>query len=611
MTSTLPKRADVPEQYTWDLTVVYPDNNAWEQDFASLPALLDEFESYQGRLGSDAGTLLAAMRLQDRVQQILYRLAVYSFLRRDEDTTEATYQALADRAQQLITRAGAAASFVRPELLALRDGTIAGFMDQEPDLRLYEHVFDDLLREKPHVLSAAEETLLAEAGEVAGAPGTAYAMLANADLTYGTVTDEDGATVELTQGRYTKFMRSPHRPLREDAFNKLHATYAAHRNTCASLFAANVKGDLFYARARKYPSALEAALYGDNIPVSVYTNLISAVHENLPQLHRYLRLRQEALGVDQLHMYDLHVPLAPETTSKVAYDEAKETVLAALAPLGADYGAAARKGLNSRWVDVYETPNKRSGAYSWGAYDTPPYMLLNYQDTLYDVFTLAHELGHSMHSYFTRLGQPFVYSNYTIFVAEVASTLNEALLTHYLLQNSADPHVRLAVVNNNLDTIRGTLYRQTMFAEFEKMTHEAAEAGQALTADSLSEMYYTLNQQYYGLDVVSDEPIAIEWARIPHFYNSFYVYKYATGIAASSALAQGIIREGAPAVERYLRFLSRGSSAYSIDLLRDAGVDMTAPDPVASALTGFGAMVDELERLLTETGALQGSPAPA
>jgi oligoendopeptidase F len=609
MTSALPKRADVPEQYTWDLTVVYPDNNAWEQDFASLPALLDEFESYQGRLGADAGTLLAAMRLQDRVEQTLYRLAVYSSLRRDEDTTDATYQALADRAQQLITRAGAAASFVRPELLALAEGTIAGFMEQEPDLRLYEHVFDDLLREKPHVLSAAEETLLAEAGEVAAAPRTAYGLLANADMTYGTVTDEDGATVELTQGRYTKFMRSPYRPLREESFNKLHATYTAHRNTCASLFAANVKGDLFYARARKYPSALEAALYGDNIPVSVYTNLITAVHENLPELHRYLRLRRQALGVDQLHMYDLHVPVAPETTSKVPYDEARQTVLAALAPLGAEYGAAAAKGLNSRWVDVYETPNKRSGAYSWGSYDTPPYMLLNYQDTLYDVFTLAHELGHSMHSYFTRQGQPFVYSNYTIFVAEVASTLNEALLTHYLLHNSDDPRVRLTVVNNNLDTIRGTLYRQTMFAEFEKMTHEAAEAGQALTADSLSEMYYALNQQYYGPDVVSDEPIAIEWARIPHFYNSFYVYKYATGIAASSALAQGIIREGAPAVERYLRFLSRGSSAYSIDLLRDAGVDMTAPDPVASALTGFGAIVDELERLLTETGALQGTPA--
>ncbi|HMA33617.1 MAG TPA: M3 family oligoendopeptidase, partial [Chloroflexia bacterium] len=355
---------------------------------------------------------------------------------------------------------------------------------------------------------------------------------------------------------------------------------------------------------------LEAALHADNVPVAVYTNLIGSVHEQLDLLHRYLDLRQRVLGLDTLHMYDLHVPLVAETAAVLPYDEATRTVLSAIAPLGATYQAAAATGLASRWVDVYETPNKRSGAYSWGGYDTAPYMLLNYQETLNDVFTLAHELGHAMHSYFTRRTQPFVYGHYTIFVAEVASTLNEALLTHHLLQTTTDPHLRLAIVNNTLDTFRGTLFRQTMFAEYEKLTHEAAESGQALTADRLSEIFFDLNKRYHGPSGAIDEAIAIEWARVPHFYRSFYVYKYATGIAASHALAQQIIHEGAPAVERYLRFLSRGNSAYSIDLLRDAGIDMTAPGPVIQALEVFGSLLDEMEGLLTQTGVLTPPAAP-
>jgi oligoendopeptidase F len=401
-----------------------------------------------------------------------------------------------------------------------------------------------------------------------------------------------------------RLIRSHNRRVRQEAFTKLLGTYQAFRNTTAATFSANVKGDVFYARARNYASAREMALHGDNIPLSVYDNLIAAVHDGLPLLHRYLELRQRVLKLDELHIYDLQVPLVQETSDLFPYDEATQTVLTSIAPLGADYGAAAARGFQSRWVDVYETPNKRSGAYSWGAYDTNPFILLNYQDTLRDVFTLAHELGHAMHSYYTRRTQPYVYGGYTTFVAEVASTLNEALLTEYLLKHSADPMVRLSVVNNNLDNFRGTLFRQTQLAEFEKLTHDAAEAGEALTADRLSEMYYDLNAQYYGPGVVSDALIAVEWARIPHFYRSFYVFQYATGISAATTLAQQILSEGAPAVERYLRFLSRGSSAYSIQLLQDAGVDMTAPQPVATALEVFGTYVDEMERLLIETGRL-------
>lgn len=603
MTKTLPSRSEIPAEYTWDLNTVYADDQKWEEDYTSIPPMLDELTTYEGKL-SDAATVLQVLTLQNKISRRLGNLAVYAFLRRDEDTTNATYQALADRAQQLGTRAGAASSFIRPELLALPDGTLERFTEEQPELQLYRHIFEDLLREKPHVLTQPEENLLAQAGEVASAPGTIFQMLDDADLKFGTVTDEEGEEQELTNGRYIRFIYSPDRRVRKDAFTKLHNAYQGMRNTTAATFAANVKADLFYARARKYPSALEAALHPDNIPLSVYNNLISAVNNNLSLLHRYMRVRKQVLGLDELHMYDLHVPLVMETSSEIAYEEAKGRVLEALSPLGTEYIQAANKGFQSRWIDVYETPNKRSGAYSWGGYDTNPFILLNYQDTLRDMFTLAHELGHTMHSYFTRRTQPYVYGDYTIFVAEVASTLNEALLTHYLLENTSDPKVKLAIVNNELDNFRGTLFRQTMFAEFEKDTHEAAEAGQALTADSLSEAYFALNKKYQGDNVYSDEEIAIEWSRIPHFYSSFYVYKYATGISAANALAQQIIKEGQPAVDRYLKFLSRGSSAYSIDLLRDAGVDMTSPEPVEQALGVFNGLVDQMEQLLVETGRL-------
>jgi oligoendopeptidase F len=609
MVKTLPARADIPVEHTWDLTPVYATDEAWEHEYAGVAPLLEELVTYKGRL-DNAQTLLEMLTLREIIGKRVGRLYVYAALRRDEDTTNAVYQAQTDRAQQLYVRASAAGSFVRPELLALPDGTLERFRQEEPGLELYAHMFDDLLREKPHVLSQAEETLLAQMGEIAAAPGNIHEMLTDADLKFGTVEDEEGEQVELTESRYTRLIRSHNRRVREEAFTKLFSTYQAFRNTTAATFSANVKGDVFYARARNYASAREAALHGDNIPLSVYDNLIAAVHDGLPQLHRYLALRKRVLKLDELHIYDLQVPLVQESADTFPYDEATRTVLAAISPMGRDYGAAAAGGFDSRWVDVYETPNKRSGAYSWGAYDTNPFILLNYQDTLRDVFTLAHELGHAMHSYYTRHTQPYIYGGYTTFVAEVASTLNEALLTDYLLKHDTDPMVRLSVVNNSLENFRGTLFRQTQLAEFEKLTHDAAEAGEALTADRLSEIYYDLNALYYGPGVVSDALIAVEWARIPHFYRSFYVFQYATGISAATTLAQQILSEGAPAVERYLRFLSRGSSAYSIELLKDAGVDMTSPQPVATALEVFGTYVDEMERLLIETGRLTPETAP-
>ena len=605
MAKTLPSRAEIPVQFTWDLAPMYATDDVWESDFASVPPMLEELVQYRGRLGTDAPTLLGAMTLNDALGQRVERIVVYALLRRDEDTTNATYQALGDRAEQLAVRAEAAGSFIRPELLALPDGTLDRFMEEEPGLRLYAHVFDDLLREKPHVLSDREETLLAQAGEMAGAPGTIYGMLANADLKFGTMRDENDEEIELTEGRYTRLIRSLDRRVRQTAFTQLLAAYEAHRNTCAASFAANVKKDIFYSRARSYASSLEMALYGTNVPPAVYTNLIDSVHAQLPHLYRYLDLRKRVLGLDELHIYDVQVPLVADAADSFPYGEGTGMVLAAFAPLGSDYAATVQDGLlRGRWVDVYETPNKRSGAYSWGAYDTQPYVLLNYQDTLRDVFTLAHELGHAMHSYHTRHTQPYVYGGYTIFVAEVASTLNERLLTHYLLEHTSDPAVRMAIINNALDDFRGTLFRQTMFAEFEKITHDVAEAGEALTADRLSAISYDLNKLYYGPGVVCDPLIAVEWARIPHFYRSFYVYQYATGISAATALAQQIITQGQPAVDRYLHFLSRGNSAYSIDLLRDAGVDMTSPAPVVAALDYFGTLVTQMEALLTEAGRL-------
>lgn len=595
---TLPQRTEIASDYKWNLEAIYPNDALWERDFSEVAPLIEQAKSYQGRLGESAATLLGALRLRDNVGERLERLYSYARMRRDEDNTSPHYQALEDRARALWTRAEETLAFYNPELLTVGRSVIQGFMQKEPDLTLYEHVLDDLFREQEHLLNAQEEALLAGAGEIAAGPGQIYDMLTDADMKFGTITDEEGQEVELTQGRYLRYIRSLDRRVRADAFHTLLAAYESNRNTIGTCYATQVKSDIFYSRARKYGSALEAALFKDNIPSSVYENLIGAVHESLPLLYKYMDLRKRALGLDELHMYDLYVPIVMEVDRAIPYDRATQMVANALAPMGKDYVAGVQEGFSSRWTDVYETPNKTSGAYSWGVYGVHPFMLLNYQENLRDVFTLAHEMGHSMHTYFSYRHQPYVYSNYTLFVAEVASTLNEELLSHYLLNSTNDKAVRMAVINHSLEQFRTTLYRQTMFAEFEKLAHERAEAGQALTAESLSEMHYKLNELYHGSNVVVDKDIAIEWARIPHFFRSFYVYKYATGMSAAVALSQQILSEGQPAVQRYLRFLSSGGSDYSIELLKGAGVDMTSPEPVRQALQIFGRRIEELEALM-------------
>lgn len=592
-------RADVPERYTWDLAPVYADDAAWEADFARLADLAAALASFEGRLGESAETLEEALRAREALGRALERLQVYAGRRADEDTTIARNQAMVDRLASRAAEARAAGAFVRPELVALGPEAIARLVAQHPALAVYQHFFDDVARDRAHVLSPSEERLLAQAGELALAPEAIYSRLANADLDFGDIEDESGRAVALTLGSLDRFLRSPDRRVRRDAFHGVLAEFAAHRNTCAAAFNAHVRQAAFFARARRFPSARAAALHGGNIPEAVYDTLVASAREHLPLLHRSFELRRRVLGLDELQLWDLRVPLVAAGHREVGYDEGVATVLSAVAPLGERYVDAARGGLlEQRWVDVFETPNKRRGAYSGGLYDTPPYILLNYQPTLDGVSTLAHELGHSMHSWLTNAAQPWVYSVYSIFTAEVASITNEALLAHHLLTTTADPLLRAAILAERLNTLRGTFFRQAMFADFEHRAYALSESGEALTADRLSELHLALNREYHGPGVAVDEAIAVEWAFLPHFYYDFYVYQYATGLIAATALADAILVEGAPAAERFLRFLGQGGHGYPVDLLREAGVDMTTPEPTRRAMAMFERQLDELEALL-------------
>jgi oligoendopeptidase F len=596
---TLPRRTEVPVEYTWNLESIYPTNDAWEHDFARIIALLPELAAFHGRLAESGQTLLDALRTRDQAAEPLGRLFVYAQMRLHEDTTSSFYQALADRATTLANDFGAATAYLAPEILAIPEERLDEFLAGEPSLALYRHALDEILRERPHVLPTEQETLLAQSGDMADAPQRIFQMLNDADLKLPVVHDEQGQEVPLTQGSYVpRFLENHNRDVRREAFEAMLGTYRGFRNTLAATLSGHVKRDLFYARARRYESALESALSPHNIPVSVYTSLVETVGKNLPALKRYLELRKRVLNVDELHMYDLYVPLIAEVEYRIPYEQARETVARALAPLGEAYVRGVEEGFASRWIDVLETAGKHSGAYSSGAYGTHPFILLNYQESLDNMFTLAHEMGHSLHSYFTWRTQPYVYGHYTIFLAEVASTLNEALLTRYLLETTQDRALRLYVINHYLETFRTTLYRQTLFAEFEHDIHARMEAGEALTPDLLYTLFQGLNEKYYGGPVVVDDLIGWEWGRIPHFFYTFYVYQYATGISASTALAQRILTEGQPAVQRYLRFLASGDSDYSINLLREAGVDMSTPVPVQQALDTFASYVGEIERLL-------------
>ncbi|GCE16636.1 oligoendopeptidase F [Dictyobacter kobayashii] len=595
---TFKKRDEIPTEYTWNLESIYSQDEAWESDFQHIQQRLPELEALKGTLAQSGSALLKVLRTRDEITEALEKLYVYSSMRKDEDTTNSKYLAMADRAMQLFVRTSTVAAFIEPEILALPQETLNQYIQQTPGLELYNVQLQDLNRKRPHVRSAEVEAVLAAAGEISDAPDSIFSMIDNADLKLPTIRNEEGEEIELTQGNYLTFIRSKDRRVRKDAFEALHSTFLKQRNTIAATLAAQVKTDIFYTRQRNYSSSRERALSRYNIPESVYDNLISTVSEHIPLLNRYMKLRKRILQLDELHMYDLYTPIVEETTDAVTYAQARDTITEALAPLGKNYISVLKDGFSKRWIDVFETPGKRGGAYSGGAYGTQPFILLNFQEKRESMFTLAHELGHSMHSYFTRSNQPYQYGDYTIFVAEVASTLNEGLLTEYLLKNTTDKAVRIAILNHSLEDIRATLFRQTMFAEFEQQIHSQAEKGEALTADTLTTMYAGLNKKYYGGEAVIDNLIGIEWARIPHFYYNFYVYQYATGISAASALVQQILTEGQPAVERYLKFLSSGSSDYSIELLKKAGVDMTTPEPVRQAFQLFETHLSQMEELL-------------
>jgi oligoendopeptidase F len=594
---TLPKRSEIPAEYKWRLEDIYKSDADWENDVRKVKELAEQIAAKKGTLSQGGQQLLDVLKLQDELLMTLDQVYVYARMRRDEDNTNSTYQALTDRATALSTQVYGAISYIQPEILAIPTEQLEAWINQVPGLDHYRILLDEITRFKPHTLSAEEEAILANVSEIASAPSKIYGMLNNADIKFPMITDENGEEVELTKGRYVQFMECKDRRVRKEAFEALYATYDKHRNTIAASLTSAVKADVFYARTRKYPSALYAALFADNVDISVYDNLIATIREHLPLMHRYIALRKKMLGVDELHMYDLYVPIVPEVEMKIPYQQAVETIKEALRPLGEDYGRVLAEGFAGGWIDVYENQGKTSGAYSWGAYTTHPYVLMNYQDNVNNMFTLAHEMGHALHSYYSNQTQPYTYADYKIFVAEVASTLNEALLMHHLLQTTTDKKQRMYLINYYLEQFRTTVFRQTMFAEFEKTVHAKAEQDEPLTADSLSEIYRELNVAYHGPEMVVDSQIDLEWARVPHFYRNFYVYKYATGFSAATSLAKQILEEGQPAVERYLQFLKSGSSDYPLNLLKKAGVDMTSPQPIREALSVFAEMLTEMEQL--------------
>ncbi|MFC5471696.1 oligoendopeptidase F [Cohnella suwonensis] len=593
--SQVTKRSEVPNEYRWKLEDLYPNQAAWDAEFKKVKQLAGEIAGYQGKL-KDAASIARCFALDDDVSLLTERLYVFANMRHHEDTAEPSYQALSEKSKKLSVEVGEATSFITPEILSLSEEQLTGLI-AEPDLAKYKRTLEEMLRQKPHVLSKNEESLLAQVGNVSQAPSTIFGMLNNADLKFPKVKNEKGEEVELTHGRYIQFLESKDRNVRREAFKAMYDTYAKWKNTLASTLSANVTKNLFYSKARKYPSTLEMSLFGDNIPQSVYDNLISTIHEFLPLMHRYMDLRKKLLKLDELHMYDLFAPLVEEFDMEIAYEQAKEKVYDSLTPLGEDYRKVLKEGFDSGWIDIYENEGKRSGAYSWGAFGTHPYVLLNHNDNLNSMFTLTHEMGHALHSYYSDHNNEYRDAQYTIFLAEVASTLNEALLMDYLLKRSTDPKEKMYLLTYYADQFRTTVFRQTMFAEFEKIIHEKAEQGEALTPQELSEIYYGLNVKYYGDGMVVDKDIEMEWARIPHFYNSFYVYKYATGFSAATSFSKQILDEGEPAVERYLGFLKSGGKDYSINILKKAGVDMSTPEPIRQAMSVFKGLIEQMEQL--------------
>lgn len=594
----LRERKDIEQKYKWDIEDMFPDESVIDGILEETEKEAAAFVSFRGKVTESADTLLKALQERDRIWQRLEKVFVYARMRRDEDNRVAEYQAMTDKCGSIAAKTSAATSFFIPELLSAPEEKVMGFVDELKDLEMYRFFLKDVFREKAHVLSKEEENIIAQLSEVTGASGDIFTMLNNADMKFGNIKNEDGEDEQLTHGNYIKFMESKDRRVRKDAFTHMYRPYMDLINTIATAYNYNTKADVISARMRKYESSLHSALSSDNIPVSVYDNLINTVNDTLPVLYKYLDARKKLLGVDELHMYDIYVPLIDMPKEDIPYEQGLEIIRKALEPMGADYLSKMNAGIDARWIDVYENEGKTSGAYSFGSYDSKPYILLNYSDTLQDVFTIIHEMGHSMHSCYTRARQPFIYGGHSIFTAEVASTVNESLLMHYLLSEADSDQRRRFLINMHIEEFRTTLFRQTMFAEFEKLTHEALENGTVLTAQWLCSQYKALNEKYFGPGVVCDEEITYEWARIPHFYNAFYVYKYATGYSAATAISDKIINEGEKARDNYIEFLKTGESDHPIELLKIAGVDMSSPEPVKQAMDVFKNLVDEFTKLV-------------
>lgn len=592
-------RDEVPVELTWNLEGIFQSDEAWEQEFKEIEKLIPEADKYKGKVAEGAKNLFDTLQFSDKLSERFGKLYVYSHLKHDQDTTNGKYQAMESRVRSLGAKFSAAWSFVTPEILSIDEETIQNYIDEYKPLNLYNQMLTELNLERPHVLTAEKEELLAQFSEVTGASGNTFSALNNADLEFPTLKNDKGEEVQLTHGNYVTFLESDNREVRESAFKAMYKTYGQFKNTFATTLAGNVKAHNVSARIRKYDSARNSAMSNNHIPEKVYDQLISTIHEFLPVLHRYVALRKKVLGVDELHMYDLFTPLVKEVKFEMPYEKAKEIMVKSFEPLGEEYQAIVQKGLDSRWVDVQENKGKRSGAYSSGTFGTNPFILMNWQNNLDNLFTLAHEFGHSMHSYFTRQNQPYPYGRYSIFVAEVASTCNEELLFDYLLKTTEDPQQKIYLLNHWLDGFRSTVFRQTMFAEFEHIIHELDRNGEAITAERLTEIYYDLNKQYFGAEITVDEEIGLEWARIPHFYYNYYVYQYATGQSAATALSKQILEEGQPAVERYINnFLKAGCSDFPIEVLKAAGVDMESPAPIQEACKVFEEKLNELESLL-------------
>lgn len=588
-------RTSIEDKFKWNIDTMYQSNESIKDDIDKVNSIIEELKSYKGKISSSKENLYKVLSNSEKSSRILQNLYVYTHMKQHEDTRNNENQARATKAEMLSTELSMATSYIVPEIIAMDENKLKEYLEDEK-LSFYKKYVDEILRDKPHTLTEKEEEILAGVSDLSTVPENVYEMFSFADLKFPEIKGEDGKDIRITHGNYSTFLKSKDSRVRKDAFEAVYSTYEDYKNTFASTLYGGIKSEIFYSKMRNYKSAIESSLFQDDISVDVYYNLISAVDENLDTLNRYVDIRKKYLNIDEMHMYDLYVPITSNFDMKITYEEAQDIILKALKPLGEEYLSIVKRAFNERWIDVYENEGKQGGAYSWGSYDSSPYILMSYKDDLNSLFTLIHELGHSMHSYYSKHSQEYLYSSYKIFVAEVASTLNELLLVNYLLENSSSKEERIYLLNYYLEQFRTTVYRQTMFAEFEKITHERVEAGEPLTAKEFTDIYYDLNKKYYGKSCIVDEEIGLEWARIPHFYSNFYVYKYATGFSAASALSEKILNEGKSAVEKYIEFLKSGGSDYPLNQLRAAGVDMEKKESIEKALDVFKELVEELER---------------